>query len=304
MKTIAADFATIYHALLTLENEFLGPNRTWRGIDDLQEVLIRDFIWARPWISKLQNIKAKASRDSGQLNQFLAENRMDPMFTPFDGIGVASVLDMLVKWANKNPELVDFRGINGKFYPGFKFQSYGYQAYRIPGYTTPLVSVDTETGDKVWLLMPEVPFFFPHIGEAKELEFILGAGIFSIMREMDQGMPTVPVMLSSITIPKVDFNLQPDIRFVELLETTDESGAAWEIDHAMQQIRFRMDERGARAMAATGMVAKYTCALAPSLIFDRPFYCWMTQKDNPVPLAMMFVDFDSWRQPDGSLEDL
>src|SRR5512141_2006700 len=106
-KTKGLDVITIFHALLGLE-EFLGKDRIWKhAFGEEQKHLIALFYMYKSEVLKLRDLKAKASPDWGTLNAFLQENKFDPMFDgPFDGIGVVSILDKLLKWLVKGDECV------------------------------------------------------------------------------------------------------------------------------------------------------------------------------------------------------
>lgn len=68
-----------------------------------------------------------------------------------------------------------------------------------------------------------------------------------------------------------------------------------------------MNEKGARARVVTGIVMLkgiMPMERPKPLIFDRPFYGFFLQDGVPIPLACFYADYDSWKEPAGSLEEL
>src|SRR5512146_1506006 len=99
MTTQAIDVVTVFHALEALENSFLGRDRAWRTGNTLQTVVFELYKRNKGLLSKLTGLKAKASVDWMELNNYLTANKFDPMFDgPLNGIGAVSILDLLVEW--------------------------------------------------------------------------------------------------------------------------------------------------------------------------------------------------------------
>lgn len=290
-KTKALDLVTIFHALLELEKEFLGKDRIWNSLGEEQKHLLNLYYMYKSEVLKLADLKAKASPDWETLNAFLQENKFDPMFdSPLDGLGVVSILDKLVKWIIKG-DLCTIISPKGSF-PGFKLPEGSFEVYSLPRHKSPLVRIKTQSDDSLFLLMSE--------------QNHNGVGIFDYALSCMENMGKTANSYNAIRIPKVDFDIKPDISFLVGANTRDEKKDTWFITQAKQQFKFRMNELGARAKVATGILAKrgFSPQADPDLIFDRPFYGWFVQGDSLLPMAVFYADYDSWKDPVGSLESL
>jgi hypothetical protein len=107
-------------------------------------------------------------------------------------------------------------------------------------------------------------------------------------------------------VPMIEFNVNPDLSWLLGAHTAAVNGDRYEIAQAAQQFKMRMDETGARVKVATvTTVRAVSLTLGPKLfVVDRPFYGWWTQRGIDFPMAAFFADWDCWRKPSGSLEDL
>jgi hypothetical protein len=290
--TYGIDVITIFYALLTLEREFLGVDRIWKPLmDPHQRRLLELYYMYKPYVDKLRDLKAKASPDWQVLNEYLKESGFDPMFEqPLDGIGVVSILDKLVQWLEKG-DPCQIAAPKGNF-PGFKLGKKNFQVYAIPGQKSPLIEIATQSEDKLFLMMSERTHDSVSI-------FDFALGMMMTRKMVENGY-------SSVQIPKIDFDIKPDITFLMGVNTVDEQNADWHITQAKQQFKFRMNESGARAKVATGLgISRGISFNAPQpLIFDRPFYGWFAQSGSVLPLAIFYADYDAWKEPAGSLETL
>ncbi|HTE57147.1 MAG TPA: hypothetical protein VK694_00225 [Verrucomicrobiae bacterium] len=289
MTSTALDVSTIAHALLALEDEFLGTCRWASSGDPAQDWFLRWYHGIRDLgaIKSLTNIEALASTDYNQLNKFLVKKGFDPKFGPLD-LGVASVLDMLVEWLTVG-ERVPFTGADGNSYPAFKLED-GVRVTNVRGLDSPVVTIDTQSGATVFLCMIPEP--------ANGMELVRQA-----MVAMDPGRKD-NYNYDSVVLPTVDLNLEPDMGWMLGINTvSSRTGGQLSVSQAFQQFRFRMNERGARAKVATGIGFECTSVSTP-LVFDRPFMCFMVQQGSVVPLAVLYADTDVWLEPAGSLEEL
>lgn len=298
MATRALDVVTVAHAINTLEKEFLGPDRKWQVSNSEQERFFRIYLEMVSYLPQITGLKAKASMKYEELNRFLTSERFAPMFRPFDpkmGIGVVSILDKFVKWLEGKATLAKVYGPIGKEYPGFSLSASGVTIYSVGGgYLAQLL---TKSDDTLWLFLPP---------EKSYDSFSKGLDLVEKAMALVRGDKQPTNLYAGALIPKVDFNIKPDISWLLKASTFDKSGQYWFVDQAFQQFKLRMNEEGARARVATGVAVMRASVVAtpPRLIFDRPFLGWFTQKGIPVPMAVFYADCDSWREPAGTLEDL
>jgi len=291
MATRALDVTTIMKCLRELEESFLGQNREWKTENEGQQRIFAWYSRFKDLLPKVRGLKAKASRKYDELNDFLTAEGFEPMFDPFEGIGVASILDKLINWAGGTATLCEIYGRDQKTYPGFELPPDGVNIYQVSqGF---LAELKTKSDDTLWLLLPKSG------STLSDLDMVQMA--FDVMTENRR----IAHMREGVQIPKLDFYVKPDLGFLLNASTTDLDGVLWYISQAFQMFKMRMNEKGARVKVATGIVMK-SLSMGPSkLVFDQPFYGWWTQKGlEELPMAVFYADYDSWKEPAGSLEDL
>ncbi|NTW13815.1 MAG: hypothetical protein HGA31_02160 [Candidatus Moranbacteria bacterium] len=288
--TMALDFVTIMRALLELERAYLGQGRIWQAKNQPQKRLIALYALFRDQLEGLHSLKAKAATDADVLNTFLAENGFGPMFDALNGgIGVASILDMLIEWVETG-EKCDIDSAGTK-YPGFEIKKDAFEAFEVPGNIAPLLRLKTKTGDSLWLHIPNA---------VPETAFDMACSVFDLMRNRK----SLAHSYTSVKIPMVDMDIEPDLSFLIGMGTVDESGNEWSVSEAIQRFKLRMNDKGARAKVATGIVMRgVSFTLKNAYVVDRPFLVWMTQGESTLPLAPTMAGRDSWKATSG-FEDM
>jgi hypothetical protein len=278
--------------LQTLEKEFLGVGRVWRISDVNQLGLFGAYRTYGPLLERIKDFKAKASTEWMELNAFLESEKFAPMFDgPLNGIGVVSILDKLVKWLEAGT-VCQIKSQSRGMFPGFELASANFLVHATGLGRAHLVEMLTQSDDRLFLMMSD-----------RELT---GLRLFEFADHVMHDKRKIQNPYASVQLPKIDFDLKPDISFLVGAGTTDERGDDWFVAQARQQFKFRMNEHGARAKVATG-VGMMRCMVREEpkkLIFDQPFVGWFAQKDSTLPLAVFHADYDSWREPAGSLEEL
>jgi hypothetical protein len=112
MATLALDTATITKALAALEEMELAPC-TWTPTNPAQEQFLTWYYSNRKAISQLNHLEALVSDSYTVLNSYLEELGFVGMFEPFDGLGVASVLDLLLEWVEEGSVTTFKRVVSG-----------------------------------------------------------------------------------------------------------------------------------------------------------------------------------------------
>ena len=294
MATHALDIITILKCIKEAEDKFLGERRKWGTKDEKQALIFEWYAKYRDVLDKITGLDAKASKDAQELNDFLKSKGFAPMFHELtsNDIGVASILDKMVKWLKGTAQVVDIVAENRQTYPGFELPKEGTVIFETPRGL--LAELRTRSNDTLWLLLPSR-------GIALEgLEMVKMA--FELMSESH-----APSMgYAGAEIPMLDFEIEPDINFMNSADTYDQQGAYWFIAQAFQAFKMRMDEEGARVKVATG-IRLYTAKIPVKvkLVFNRPFYGWWTQDSlKGLPMAVFCANYDSWRKSADRLEDL
>lgn len=73
----------------------------------------------------------------------------------------------------------------------------------------------------------------------------------------------------------------------------------YRIRQALQETRFQMNEKGARAQSAVAIEICVKCIQQPTPTFDitEPFYIWIERPGMSVPLFAAYVDQVDWKEP-------
>jgi len=296
---MAIDVVTMFRALAELEEEFLGKGRTWTHTTTDQKIIFELYRRYMPALSRLTRIKSKASTDWQVLNDFLVADNFDPMFNgPLDGIGAVSILDMLVNWLVE-AGICNILGNDSAKHIGFEIPAHGRQVYTPTGFKSPLVGLETKSGDLLWLAIPDqVPV---------DLVDMIRIAFTAMSRPSVISRRQSPDVITTVQVPEVKFDVKPDIApLLVSAFTFDEARSRWYIDQAMQQFKFAMNKEGARAKVATGIAMRKGISLnePKPLVLNQPFMGWFTQPGAPtLPIAIFYADYGSW-QAAGDLRSL
>ncbi|EKD46582.1 MAG: hypothetical protein ACD_67C00165G0002 [uncultured bacterium] len=266
MATKAIDMATIMKALWNLRQGHAIGHAGWQVGNENQRKVFDLFERYFDEIICLNDIDCTAKVEGAR-------------------IIVEAILDKSVKWLDgiAKDETIKIGTVH---YPAFKLKK-GCTVFKVEGFECPLLVIETKSGDNLWLMMTE-----------KQLEGMeLVRKAFEIVEGRRLRHPEY-ITSSDAIIPKIDFNLKPDIGFL-VGASTFASGVNWVIDEARQEFKFRMNEEGARAVVKTSLGVLGCCVSFETkkevITIDKPFIGFFTQKNSGFPLAIFYSDFDSWK---------
>jgi hypothetical protein len=297
MASQALDLTTIGHAFLTLAREGIG-GAGWTGFNPAQKRFLEWYAANSAEIGQLDSLEALASKDFQELNAFMVQKGFDPMFDAFDpsdSLGVVSILDMLVEWLEKGTvTTVARRGggsdVSMQPYPAFEVPSDVANVYEVQGFEQPLVQLRTKTGHSVWLMK-----------HPASLES--GLDLAMLAQDTLEARRSPSYRYAGAVVPKLELQPEVDMEWLTGTETLD---GKWYVDQAFQVFKLRANEKGARVKVATGMTVRATSVqIEEPFVFDEPFVGFFTQPGHDkLALAAFWADTDSWREPEGSLEEL
>lgn len=292
MSSQALDVTTIMHALRTLEAEDIVG---WKAVNESQLHLFKWMEQHGCELDRINGLDALASTDYQALNAFLAKRKFQIQFSPFPprDIGVVSVLDKQVRWQDnrgKNYPIHTEMGI----VPGFRL-SVGANVYKLDDFVDAhLVELKTTSEDTLWLAVG----LEPGLSGIRMVRHAL-----ALMNTAPRG--NVTLSYDFVAVPKVDLDVQPDISWMAGAISLKPAGYA--ISQALQQLKLRMNETGARVKAATAMSVMRGMVRQrheQAFVINKPFYGWWVQEGVSFPMGVFFADWDSLKQPEGTLEDL
>lgn len=292
MSSKVLDLTTIAHALNELERVFLGDTM-WGAYNDEQDVFLHWYAERRDEINQLDSLEALASTDHEVLNEFLKVRKFSPMFEPIPagGCGVASVLDMLVEWVEQGKITTISR--QNDSYPAFKIARDGVDVFDVEGYDEPLVCLHTKTGHNLWLMKADEP--------ASGLE------LNRLVQQVLTGSERRPCWdWKGVVVPKLEMSTGADLSWlIGMNAVSTKFLNDFRISAAFQQFKLRANEKGARVKVATGITIEAVSMPRPPYEFDDPFVGFFTQPGHEdLPLAVFWADTDSWKEPEGTLEEL
>ncbi len=321
MTSQALDLTTMGHALNELCNAFLGDSE-WEGINERQQEFLSWYTAHRDEITKLSNLEALASTDFEELNNFLIARGFDPMFSPFEGIGVASILDMLVEWVIKG-ELTTISRYEEVLTPGLSTarihagptdgsvgyltlqKAVDYPAFKITAdnvdiydesFVEPLVRLRTKTGASLWLM--------------KSGEPASGLELNRVARQLlaETALRPDPQWTAGVIVPMLEMDITPNLSWMIGTTAISPTQGKYAVQQAFQKFKLRANEIGAHVKVLTGMVMVSACATTPPpppYVLNDPFIGFFTQPGNDtLPLAAFWADTDTWQNPGGTLEEL
>lgn len=283
---------------LKAAEDFLGEHEGWAKLNrqvnwtpsnEDQYQFLKRFIEAKKVVDTLgDNLKRKASRDVQVINDWLKENGFEMQLVPESGpvIAVASILDVLVEWV-KEGKVTSIQNPKGRF-PAVAIK--GEDGVRMfinrELHPFPIAMIRTKSGDLVYMSV---------------LDY-LPLDTFALTDKVDKLRRLISGRVSEATggviFPMVDYDRMVDIGWIRGM-STGTGQDEWYIGQAIQQTKFRMNEKGAHAKSAVAMTLRcMACAAEPEwVVMDRPFILWFERPGVEIPLFAGVFAEDVWKKP-------
>lgn len=250
-------------------------------------------------------LKAYASRDYKYLNDILKQNGFTiqlAAFSPDDGMGIVAIQNIIVKW----PEVGDKVNIDaeGKTYEGVHLHMLEYVNFFTKSDYPSLVIVEllTKTDDKVYLVTKRDGQLFEQVPD----EATVIAALMEYQGALRNGTYKETCHYNGVKFPMILYNKKPDISWILGLKFQGSiSRLPFIINQALQEVIFKMNEKGAQAKVATafGMCTMSLNDLEKeTLVIDKPFLVWIERPGVPMPLFADYMAKEYWQNP-GELPD-
>src|SRR3989338_8764552 len=276
-------------AALKKAEEFVKPVKNWRGSSFTCDRFLRDFLGrCCREISRIPEIESIASKSADEINKFLADKGFDIQLNPFSSqeFGVASVLDMLVEWAEKGEATSVTRRNTHDAYPAVRIARGSYVDFlETKGHNHAIARLRTKSGDFVHMTI--LDYLPDNSGSFKLVE---------IAEELSEGDKS-DNLIGGVVFPMVSLNQQVDISWLIGLRTTGANELSAIITQALQQTKLRMNEEGARAQSAVALGVLRGCLPTYDYVIDWPFLFWITRPGISKPLFVAYVTEDDWKNP-------
>ncbi|MCK9615788.1 MAG: hypothetical protein M0R48_09920 [Candidatus Omnitrophica bacterium] len=264
---------------LAKAQEFLKTQEEYTCEGNLQEEFLKVF-WR--WKDDLEKVPVESRADFSvdPINAWLKERgfdiRLDPVCSP--EFAVASILDALLEWKEEGSSC-KVKDFTGKLYDGVRMDS-EYQILYSPE-VGKYLQVYTKTGEEVNMAVCD---------PAGRLD---NFGLTRLAMEINDTTIPDSFFPSRISFPMIDCDEKPDISFLKGL-----SIKGFRIGEALQQTRFRMNEKGARAESAVAMGFRCLYMIQPtSFDIDSPFLLWINSPKTRYPIFAGYFTTETWKRP-------
>jgi hypothetical protein len=240
-----------------------------------------------------QELKAYFSDDYKYLNEILTQNGFTIQLAPFEkpNVGIVALQDVVVKWmqeGQKAPIHAD-----GKEYEGVSL--YEHVSFYTKGENNNLVIAElrTKTDDKVYFVVQrDKPLFEDSVEES-----VVAQSVMDYHAALHNNTYAQSNHFDGVIFPMIMYNKQPSIEWILDLEI-----GSYVIAQALQEVIFKMNEKGAQAKAATALELKFTMAPGPypvteTLIVDKPFLVWIERPGVSMPIFADYMLKQYWSNP-------
>lgn len=241
-------------------------------------------------VSRIEEIESIADIDHKKINKWLEDRGFRIKLEDFGsgGFGVASVLDLLGKWAMKGKKW-SVKTEDGEYYPGVKMTNYGLKVYRVKDNPSFIIDIETKDSDHVHLMMvDEVP---------------TGLALLDFVEKIHKEKMTVPFEYDGVVFPKVDLDEETILEWILGLrfETPKGEEPFYVISQALQQTKLKMNEIGFRVKSAValGILAGAPLKKKEPYVINKPFLMWITRPGLSKPLFVAYLNKDVWKDPEG-----
>ena len=285
----ASEVYTITAALKRAE-EMMNLKKDWQPKNETQRRFLKNFLQVCR-NDNVEEIELQVSDDAEKINTFLEKKGFSIRLQPFppNTLGFASILDLIVEWLYPG-EKIKIDAKNGGKYDGVRIKKEGVSFYEstVNGYKHIIACVRTKSGDMVFITVPKEP--------------LEGLGLVEMADTISRNMDIMPYTYDGLRFPMVDLDITNDMGWLKGMSTKNVIGMPADITQAIQQIKIKMNEKGARFQSATAVAMTMRSIMVPKqdLIIREPFLVWVSRHNLEKPLMAAFVTEESWKNP-GSL---
>lgn len=230
------------------------------------------------YVPDVKELESMASEDVADVNNWLAAKGYDIRLQEGAELSMASVFELLLEWMTEGSRS-SVTAADGKDYTAVLVKKNVTVAHEMAVHSNPVVRVMAKTGETVCMsIVDEVPDSF--------------AGLFLKVAELDS-VKSTSHQFDGATFPMVDLDVRPDISFINGLEMSPD----FFVGKAIQQTRFRMNEKGAKVESAAAMQLFRSVAMRVPYSIDRPFLLWIRRDGFEFPLFAAVLCEDVWKEP-------
>lgn len=272
----------IVSALLKAE-EFLKIANGLIPKNDTQKAFVDEFYNSCKYdIPKISEIESVADTNIKKINNWLKERGFSIQLSQMGegGFGVASMLDLLGKWATKGEKWTVVTEKN-EYYPGVKMSNYGLGFYREDSNPNIIIEIETKASDKVYLLMAD--------------DAPVGFSLVNQIENITQNMRKIKPEHEGVVFPMIDLTEEGVLDWLIGI-----SVGSMLVAEALQQTKLKMNEEGFRVKSAVALgILKAPPRRGEPYMINRPFLMWIKRPGLSKPLFVAYLNKDVWKNPEG-----
>jgi hypothetical protein len=232
------------------------------------------------------------SANFDELNQLLTHRGFDIQLNKptinEKSLGVVSILDVLIRWKRRGEESepISYKGTN---YPAFKLtRCKDARIYNLDGYPNPLIALDTDGDDTVYITIPDQPYS--------------GFNLLNYTIGMVSGKNSPDYTYDSIVIPEVNLDELGDISYL-LGMTPLTIKTEYVVTQALQQNKLAMNKDGVSAQSAVAIAMREMTSCCPEYYVpkiytvDKSFVIAIFRKDSAIPYFTAYITPEFWGSP-------
>ena len=259
----------------------------WKPKNEIQKRFLKNFLKVCRG-SKIPEIELEVASEAGKINSFLEKKGFSIRVQPFPPytIGFASILDLIVEWLQLG-EKVKIQAKNEGVYDGVRIKKDGVSFFEsiVNEYRHTIACLKTKSGDLVFITVLKEP--------------LEGLDLMEMAEALSNDKDILPGAYEAVRFPMVDLDIINDIGWLRGMSTNNMTNIPADITQAIQQIKIKINEKGARFQSATA-IAVTLMAISiprPDLIIREPFLLWVERHNLEKPLMAAFITEESWKNP-------
>ncbi len=261
----------------------LGSDGPWMTVNPIQQRFLDQCYGAvRSELARIPELESIAAKSAAEINAFLKARGFDIQLQDFSSgkFAVASVFNLLLKWIEKG----EVATIRDGSYPAVRMKRH-ITICASPAAPKPIATISTQSGDVVHLtILDDAPSGFDLLGRIDDI-----------------GRSLTPVRgYGSLVFPMISCDQMVDIGWIVGMMVKSADGMTWDIEEALQQTKFRMNEEGAHVQSAAAMTMRSMSfeQKKEELVIDRPFVLWIRRPGMDQPFFAGYFSEDSWKKPE------
>ncbi len=263
---------------------------TWNTNKSVQERWLKHFERSSPDLHRFEEneLVSASGTDADEINRFLADRGFpDVQLTPWahNGrqFGFAAVQQLRLEWLESGIGTSVERGRDFKAI--HLMQGAHPRFWQVEGFDKPVVEIPLK-GNLDSVLITE------H-GATRGFELLdLGSNLSAEVSN-HRGKP---LSYKEVVMPEAYLVRKPNMSWMVGMGIVTEADE-WRVAQAIQADRFSMDTKGVKAESAFAGAASLRVSLQlpkPVLVIDNPFVAVVVRKDVSLPLAVAWLNTDSW----------